>query len=72
MPSPRTSSVAECITYYKNGVKLSTPMTKTALAALTHLDANSLGLLWASCADSAGTSFAGYMKWWCVGQLLPS
>lgn len=66
------SSVAECITFYKNGVKLTTPMTKTALAALTHLDANSLGLLWATCADSAGTSFAGYMKWWACGQLLPT
>lgn len=58
-----------CIRFYVNNQELSTKLTRAALIARTNLDANALGLLWASCGDSAGTTFEGYMKWWACSQL---
>lgn len=61
----------ERITFFADNLALPTKLTGTQLTGLTNLDANALGLIWASVADSAGTSFEGYMKWWAVGQLFP-
>lgn len=60
------------IVFYLNNLELTTKYTDTNLAATTNLKANPLGLIWASCADSAGTSFKGFMKWWRVAQLFPN
>ncbi len=60
-----------CIRFFVNGVECTTAMTRAALVALTNLDANNLGLIATTCADSAGTAHELYMKWWAVGQLRP-
>lgn len=60
----------ECLQFYVNGVKSSTNMTKAALAALTYLDAGSLGFCMANFADSAGTTNYFYCDWWRGSQLL--
>ena len=62
---------ADCITFYINNAKCATKYSKTTLQALTNLDANALGLMWAVAADSGGTSFLGSMRWWAIGQILP-
>lgn len=62
---------ADCVTFYANGVKTTTRYDRDTLTGLTNLDANALGLMWAVAADSAGTSFQGYMKWWAVAQIFP-
>ena len=66
---PEKSS--NCITFFADNVELSTKLSRSTLTGLTNLDANALGLLWSVAADSAGTSFSGYLKWWRCGQLLP-
>jgi hypothetical protein len=63
------TKTSDCITFYKNNLPLTTKLSKAALVALTNLDANPLSIMWAVAADSAGTSFAGYMKWWACSQL---
>lgn len=60
-----------CITFYANNRPLATKYSRTSLTALTNLKANALGLILANCADSAGTSFASYVKWWRVAQMNP-
>lgn len=64
------SKGANCIEFYVNGVKGSTPMTATAIAALTHLDASGLGPVFAQFADSGGTGNYAYLDWWRCVQLL--
>lgn len=61
--------VLRCVRFYVNNLECSTAITRAALRALTNLDANALGIGWAVAADSAGTSFAGYMKWWAAAQM---
>lgn len=70
-PNPATTPGASCITFYSDGLALSSKMSKTTLTGLTNLDANPLGLIIACCADSAGTSFKAFLKWWRVAQLFP-
>lgn len=60
-----------CVTFYVDNVPCTTRLSRSTLTGLTNLDANSLCLMWAVAADSAGTSFAGYMKWWRVAQMNP-
>lgn len=60
-----------CVTFYANGVPLATRLSRSALVALTHLDANALGRLMVTCADSAGTAHDFYMKWWACEQHFP-
>lgn len=67
---PEKSS--DCIRFFVDNVEASTKLSKTTLTGLTNLDANCLGLLWSVAADSAGTSFNGWLKWWRVAQLLPT
>jgi hypothetical protein len=57
------------IRFFWNGVQSSTVMSKATLTALTHLDASPLGLLFATFADSAGTSTYAYMDKWRCAQL---
>ena len=66
---PERSS--DCIRFYVNNVLLATKISSTTLTGYTNLDANLLALMWSVAADSAGTTFAGYMKWWAVAQLSP-
>lgn len=63
---------SECVTFYANGVKLATKLTRTALKALTNLDANPLGFLYGTVADSAGTSHKSFCKWAAWGQVYPT
>ncbi len=62
---------ADRIIFYADNQALATRYTGTNILATTNLKANALGLLWASCADSAGTTFEGYLKWWRIAQLMP-
>lgn len=55
---------AEAVTFYVDGVKQTSVLTATQLAAFTYLDVNGLGPVFAMFADSAGTSTYGYMDWW--------
>lgn len=66
---PYTQNPAKMLRFFVNGLETTTPYSKTQILATTNLKANALGLIWASVADSAGTTFAGYMKWWSVCQL---
>jgi len=59
----------KAVRFYKDNLELTTSLSNAALIALTNLDANALGLLWATVADSAGTSWLSYMKWWKVAQV---
>lgn len=68
---PFAADPAKMITFYANNLVLATEISKTTLQAYTNLDANCLGLMWAVAADSAGTSFKGWLKWWRIAQLFP-
>lgn len=61
---------ADCVTFYKNGLQLTNRLSRSALTALTNLDANALGVLIATIADSAGTSGKFYCDWLKVYQQL--
>lgn len=58
-----------CIRFVADNINLATGMTKSTLTGLTNLDANALGFIAATCADSAGTAHEFYIKWMAVGQL---
>ncbi len=61
-----------CVRFFLNNQELPTKLSKSSLTGFTNLNANALGLIWAECAGSAGTSYEGYMKWWAVGQVFQS
>jgi hypothetical protein len=61
---------ANCIEFYVNGVKCTSALSATTLAALTNLDAVNLGLCFAQFADSGGTANYAYLNWWRAAQLL--
>lgn len=61
---------ANCLEFYVNGVKGSTPVSASTIAGLTHLDASGLGPVFAQFADSGGTANYAYMDWWRCVQLL--
>lgn len=63
------AAAANRITFYKNNLALADRLSAASLAALTNLDANALGLLFAAVADSAGTSGHAYLDWWRCVQL---
>lgn len=63
---------SDCITFYANNVACATKYTRTQVLATTNLKANPLGLIWSVAADSAGTTFKSYMKWWRLAQLFPT
>lgn len=58
---------SSALQFYVNGTKCTTALSATTLAALTHLNASGLGLVFAQFADSAGTGNYAYLDWWrCV------
>jgi hypothetical protein len=59
----------KAIRFFANGVELTDYISATTLAATTNLKAGLMGVMLASCADSAGTSYANYMKWWRFAQV---
>lgn len=59
----------KAVRFYANNLELTNSLSNAALVALTNLDANALGLLFATVGDSAGTTFANYLKWWRVAQV---
>jgi hypothetical protein len=68
---PSEPDSSKVIRFFADNLELPTRVSKATLTGLTNLDANALGLIFAACADSAGTSFEAYLKWWAVAQLLP-
>lgn len=65
------NNVSRCIRFFKNNRELTTAISRTTLTGMTNLDANNVGPMIAFAADSGGTSFAAYLKWWRVAQLVP-
>lgn len=65
------NETANFITFYVNNQPTATRVSRATWTALTNADANSMALMFAVAADSAGTSFANYMPWWRVAQLKP-
>lgn len=59
---------SKAVEYYFNGVKRTTALSATTLAALTNLDAQNLGPCFAQFADSGGTANYAYLDWWRVAQ----
>lgn len=57
-----------CVQFYVDGVRGSSPISKATLLALTHLDVSGLGPCFAQFADSAGTANYAYLDWWRVAQ----
>ena len=57
------------IQFYVNGVKCTTALSATILAALTHLDASGLGLVFSQFADASGTANYAYLDMWRCIQL---
>lgn len=57
------------VRFYQNGIELASKLTNAQLLALTNLDANAVGVLFAHIADSAGTTGASYLRWVRVAQL---
>lgn len=64
-----SAPAADRVKFYANNLELATSLSASALAALTNLDANALGLLFAVVADSAGTTGHAYLDWWRCVQL---
>lgn len=65
------ANAVECLTFYFNGIKQSTVISKATLQAYTYIDANALGFMFASVADSAGTTSESFHDWTKIYQLLP-
>lgn len=62
----------DCIRFYQDGTQLTTVVSKTTLQAYTHIDANALGLMFASIYDSgASSSTKTYLQWWRCAQMNP-
>jgi len=66
------ANAARCVRFFADGVEMTTALSRSALVALTNLDANPLGFIMAVVADSAGTSAATYNRWWRAAQLFPN
>lgn len=62
---------ADCIRFFFNGVQSSTVISKTTLQAYTNIDANALGFIFASVADSAGTTSESFHDWTRIYQEFP-
>lgn len=66
---PNAYDPDDCVQFFVDNVRTETRFTKSQLTALTNLDANAVGPIFAACADSAGTTYEGYLKWWAWGQV---
>lgn len=68
-----TSQPSTCaIQFFQDNVLLPTGITSAALIANTNLDANCLGLIFATIAGSSVSTGLSFMKWWRCAQLLPN
>lgn len=65
---PYATDAAQCIKWYVDNLQVG-QTAKSTLTALTNLDANALGLLFATVADTGGTAHKGFMKWWACAQV---
>jgi hypothetical protein len=53
-----------CVTFWVNGTQLTTVLSRAALVAMTNLDANALGLIFAQVADTGGTAIRSFIDMW--------
>lgn len=60
------------IRFYQDNVLLPNGITNATLVALTNLNANALGLIWAGVGGSSVSTGINLMKWWRCTQLFPS
>lgn len=60
------------IQFFQDNVMLPTGITSAALIALTNLDANAVGLIFATIAGSSVSTGLSFMKYWRCAQLLPA
>ena len=58
-----------CVRFYADGVPLLDVISRTTLTGLTNLDAGTLGLIFATIADTGGTGIITYLDWWRCYQL---
>lgn len=63
--------IDRCVRFFTDNVECSTALSRAALVALTNLDANALGFLAGTVADSAGTAHELYIRGWRCAQLNP-
>jgi hypothetical protein len=63
------TNAAACVTFWVNGTQLTTVLSRAALVAMTNLDANALGIIFAMVADSGGTAIRPYIDMWRVIQV---
>jgi hypothetical protein len=61
-----------CVTFWENGVKLTTALSRSALVALTNLDANALGIMFSQINDASADAVASYITRWRCFQLGPN
>jgi hypothetical protein len=59
------------IRFFQDNLELTTKVSKTTLTGYTNLDANALGPIFATIADSGGAATECYLKWLEVAQLPP-
>lgn len=59
------------VRFFVNNVEATTRLSQAALIALTNLDANALGFIYGTVADSAGTTHEQYCKWVRIAQMFP-
>jgi len=65
------TKTTECVTFFKDNQKLTTKVARSTITGTTNLKANDLGFIFASVADSAGTSFSAWLKWIRIFQYFP-
>lgn len=61
-----------CIQFFFNGVPSTSVISQSTLTGLTNLDVSPLGPVFATFADSAGTSTYAYMDWIRIAQRAPN
>jgi hypothetical protein len=69
---PFYSDNTKRIRFFQDNVELTTGVTQTLLTGFTNLNANSLGLIFASVGGSATSSDSAYLQWWRSAQLAVS
>ena len=65
------AETTDCITFYANGLPLTTKVSRTTLTGLTNLDANALGVMAAVICDSAADGTKFFLSKWRCFQLAP-
>lgn len=65
------TDTTKAVRFYVNGAECATGLPLSAVQAFSNINANGLGWIWSSTADSAGTSFKGLMKRIRIAQQIP-